>query len=404
MENRANVITELRKKWEQMSPFLDERSRRIWTGVESRQIGLGGKTILHEATGMSRRAIAKGEQEMASRATVDKRIRRAGGGRKRKTEKIPNLVERLEDLVEPYTKGDPVRPLRWTSKSTHKLSAELKSEGISVSHKTVGRILENLNYSLQLNRKEKEGGEHTDRDAQFEFINNKVEQFISGGKAAVSVDTKKKENIGNYKNGGREYHKSGEAPKVKVYDFIDKELGKVAPYGVYDMGLNKGWVNVGISSDTAAFAVNSIRSWYCQMGQAQYAKTDSLLITADCGGSNSHRGRLWKVELQKLADEIHKTIHVCHFPPGTSKWNKIEHKMFCFITMNWRGKPLISQQTVVQLISNTTTKSGLTIKAALDENTYQKGITVSDEELAKVNLVEEKFHGEWNYKIEPNII
>jgi transposase len=402
MENRANVITELRKKWEQMSPFLDERSRRIWTGVESRQIGLGGKTILHEATGMSRRAIAKGEQEMASRATVDKRIRRAGGGRKRKTEKIPNLVERLEDLVEPYTKGDPVRPLRWTSKSTHKLSAELKSEGISVSHKTVGRILENLNYSLQLNRKEKEGGEHTDRDAQFEFINNKVEQFISGGKAAVSVDTKKKENIGNYKNGGREYHKSGEAPKVKVYDFIDKELGKVAPYGVYDMGLNKGWVNVGISSDTAAFAVNSIRSWYCQMGQAQYAKTDSLLITADCGGSNSHRGRLWKVELQKLADEIHKTIHVCHFPPGTSKWNKIEHKMFCFITMNWRGKPLISQQTVVQLISNTTTKSGLTIKAALDENTYQKGVTVSDGELAKVNLVGEKFHGEWNYRIEPN--
>lgn len=402
MGNRDNVITELRQKWEQISPFLDERSRRIWTGVESMQIGIGGKTLLHEATGMSRRSIANGEQEIASRAEFDKGIRRAGGGRKRKAEKIPNLVERVEALVEPYTKGDPMRPLRWTSKSTHKLSAELKSEGISVSHNTVGSILQSLDYSLQLNRKEKEGGEHPDRNAQFEFINDKVGRFVKEGNAAISVDTKKKENIGNYKNNGREYHKSGEAPKVKVYDFIDEKLGKVAPYGVYDIGSNKGWVNVGISCDTAAFAVNSIRRWYNQMGKAGYGGTGHLLITADCGGSNSHRGRLWKVELQKLADEISKTIHVCHFPPGTSKWNKIEHKMFCFITMNWRGKPLISQQTVVQLISSTTTKSGLTIKAELDETVYQKGVVVSDEELAKVNLITEKFHGEWNYRIEPN--
>ena len=402
MGNRENVITELRQKWEQISPFLDERSRRIWTGVESSQIGVGGKTILHEATGMSRRSIARGEREEASHGKGGERIRCVGGGCKLKAEKIPNLVERIEALVEPHTKGDPMRPLRWTSKSTHKLSEELKSEGISVSHNTVGSILQSLDYSLQLNRKEKEGGEHPDRNAQFEFINNKVGRFIKEGNAAISVDTKKKENIGNYKNNGREYHKKGEAPKVKVYDFIDEKLGKVAPYGVYDIGSNKGWVNVGISSDTAAFAVNSIRRWYHQMGKTVYGGTDSLLITADCGGSNSHRGRLWKVELQKLADEIGKTIHVCHFPPGTSKWNKIEHKMFCFITMNWRSEPLISRQTVVQLIGSTTTKSGLTIKAELDEAVYQKGVVVSDEELAKVNLIPEKFHGEWNYQIEPN--
>lgn len=408
MKNRAILIQELKLKWEQVSPYLDERSKRIWAGAESRQIGAGGKAILHEATGLNRRTISKGEQELSIRAAagagVGKRIRKEGGGRKRQTEKVPILAERIEELVEPHTKGDPMRPLRWTSKSTYKLSEQLKSEGLEASPNTVGSILEKLNYSLQLNRKEKEGGEHADRDAQFEHINDKVEQFLSEGKAAISVDTKKKENIGSYKNGGREYHKAGAAPVVKVYDFIDEQLGKVAPYGVYDIGLNKGWVNVGISSDTAAFAVNSIRRWYYQMGQADYEKKDEILITADCGGSNSHRGRLWKVELQKLADEIQKTIYVCHFPPGTSKWNKIEHKMFCFITMNWRGEPLISQQTVVQLIGNTTTESGLKIKAAIDENMYKKGIIISDAELKRVNLVPDKFHGEWNYKIEFNKI
>lgn len=406
MENKAKIIEDLKWKWEQIFPYMDERSRRIWAGAESRTLGRGGKGIVHEATGLDWKTIGKGEQEIMSRTSrqvaVRESIRQAGGGRKRKTEQIPNLAGRLEELVAPHTKGDPVRPLRWTSKSTYKLSEALRKEGISASPKTVGSILESMDYSLQLNRKEKEGGEHPDRDAQFEFINKKVVQFIAEGKAAVSVDTKKKENIGNYKNGGREYHEEGKAPEVKVYDFIDKELGKVAPYGVYDIGSNKGWVNVGVSSDTAEFAVNSIRKWYYRMGQASYGQTDALLITADCGGSNSNRARLWKVELQKLADEIHKAIHVCHLPPGTSKWNKIEHRMFCFITMNWRGKPLISQQTVVQLIGNTTTNSGLEIQAEIDENIYEKGMKVSDEALAKVNLVADEFHGEWNYTINPN--
>lgn len=385
---------------------MDERSKRILAGAESQAIGVGGKAIVHEATGLDWKTIGKGEQELASRRNIEgdvgKPIRQPGGGRKQKTEHVPSLAGRLEALVEPHTKGDPVRPLRWTSKSTYKLSEELKREGISASPNTIGSILAKLDYSLQLNRKEKEGGKNTDRNEQFEFINNKVAQFISEGKAAISVDTKKKENIGEYKNGGREYHKNGKAPQVKVYDFIDEKLGKVAPYGVYDIGSNKGWVNVGVSSDTAEFAVNSIRKWYYRMGQTDYRDTGELLITADGGGSNSTRSRLWKVELQTLADEIQKTIHVCHLPPGTSKWNKIEHKMFCFITMNWRGKPLISQQAVVQLIGNTTTKSGLKIQAELDENTYIKGIVVSDEALEKVNLTEAKFHGEWNYSIAPN--
>jgi len=406
MENRAKLIEDLRQKWTEVYPYLDERSKRILAGAESKAIGVGGKAIVHEATGLDWKTISKGEQEIASRrATEDgvgKSIRQPGGGRKRKTEQEPSLEERLEALVEPHTKGDPMRPLRWTSKSTYKLSEELKAEGISASPNTIGNILANLDYSLQLNRKEKEGGKNIDRNAQFEFINDKVAQFILEGKAAISVDTKKKENIGEYKNGGREYHKSGKAPQVKVYDFKDEKLGKVAPYGVYDIGSNKGWVNVGVSSDTAEFAVNSIRKWYYRLGQADYRNTDELLITADGGGSNGTRSRLWKVELQKLADEIQKTIHVCHLPPGTSKWNKIEHKMFCFITMNWRGKPLISQQAVVQLIGNTTTKNGLMIQAELDENTYKKGIIVSDEALEKVNLIADKFHGEWNYSIIPN--
>jgi len=385
---------------------LDERSKRILAGAESKAIGAGGKAIVHEATGLDWKTIQKGENEISSRSIgegeASKAIRRPGGGRKQKTEQIPSLEERLETMVGPHTKGDPVRPLRWTSKSTYKLSEELEREGISVSPNTVGKVLTKLDYSLQLNRKEKEGGSHADRDAQFEFINDKVVRFISEGKAAISVDAKKKENIGEYKNGGREYHKSGKAPQVKVYDFTDEKLGKVAPYGVYDIGSNKGWVNVGVSSDTAEFAVNSIRRWYYRMGQAEYRDTDELLITADGGGSNGSRSRLWKVELQKLANEIRKTIHICHLPPGTSKWNKIEHKMFCFITMNWRGQPLISRQVVVQLIGNTTTKSGLIIKAELDENGYKKGIIVSDEEFEKVNLIEDKFHGEWNYIIAPN--
>lgn len=295
-----------------------------------------------------------------------------------------------------------MRPLRWTSKSTYKLSEQLNAEGFQISPNTVGSILKGLEYSLQLNRKEKEGGEHEDMDAQFEHINKQIELFHSQGNATISVGTKKKEKICNYKNGGQEYHRKGQAPKVKVHDFKDEELGKVAPYGIYDIGMNKGMANMGISNDTAAFAVNSIRTWYYQMGQPVNGKTEDIMITADCGGSNSNRCRLWKAELQKPANEIRKTIHVNHLPPGTNKWNKIEHKMLCFITMNWRWKPLITHQAVIQLIGNTTTKSGLTIKAILDENTYKKGIKVNDEELQKVNTTADKFHGEWNYKIAPD--
>jgi len=402
MQNRSNLLEALKQKWLVMSTLLDERGKRLWTATEAQQIGWGGVSLLSEATGMMRKTISKGIRELSSGVSNDGRVRNEGGGRKSKKELLPDLVDQLELLVQPHTKGDPMRALRWTSKSTYKLSAQLQSMGYEVSAKTVGRLLKEQNYSLQLNRKEKESSNHKDRDAQFKFINDKVTRFLHSGKAAISVDTKKKENIGNYKNSGREYHKKGNAPKVKVHDFKDKKLGKVAPYGIYDIAINKGWVSVGVSSDTAEFAVNSIRNWWYQMGAPLYSHTSEILITADGGGSNSSRSRLWKFWLQKLSDEINKTIHVCHFPPGTSKWNKIEHKMFCFITENWRGKPLISRQVVVQLIAHTTTKSGLTVRAVLDENEYQTGIKVSDQELEKVNLTKESFHGEWNYTISQN--
>lgn len=402
MENISVSVEILRKKWLSIFSYLDERSRRIWAGTEALQLGHGGRTLVHQATGLDWKTIAKGIAEVKSNAPVSPRLRKKGGGRKNISHAQPGLEQRLEELVAFHTKGDPMRPLIWTSKSTSKLAAQLEGEGFSISSGTVGNILKALDYSLQLNRKEKEGGEHEDRDAQFEHINNQIILFQSQGKATLSVDTKKKENIGNFKNGGQAYHKKGEAPKVKVHDFKDKKLGKVAPYGIYDIGMNNGMVNVGISSDTAAFAVNSIRTWYYEMGQSTYETTDEIMITADCGGSNSNRNKLWKVELQKLANEINKTIYVSHLPPGTSKWNKIEHKMFCFISMNWKGVPLITHQTVIQLISNTTTQKGLTIKAVLDQNTYEKAIKISDEELGRVNITPHEFHGEWNYKIKPN--
>jgi len=399
MKTSSELEKDLSEKWTVLLPLLNERSKRIWAGTEAKVIGHGGISLLEKVTGLTRKTISKGIKEINMGLLEDSPIRASGGGRKSKQLIYPDLLSQLDLLVSPHTKGDPMNPLRWTSKSTHKLAKELQVQGYEITSKTVGRLLKQQDYSLQLNRKEKEGNANKDRDAQFKFLNKKVAKFIRSGNAAISVDTKKKENIGNYKNSGREYHKKGEAPKVKVHDFKDKKLGKVAPYGIYDIGVNKGWVSVGISSDTAQFAVNSIRTWWYEMGEAIYGDTSEILITADGGGSNSSRSRLWKVELQKLANEIRKNIHVCHFPPGTSKWNKIEHKMFCFITQNWRGKPLISRQTVVQLIANTTTKSGLIIKAALDENDYQTGIKVTDEELAKVNLKKYKFRGEWNYSI-----
>jgi len=397
-------VERIRRKWELVSIQLDERSRRIWAGVEALSYGYGGIKLVHLATGMSEHTIRRGKAESQNpkpEVTLD-RVRAEGGGRKSKVDENPALLEQIEDLIQPHTKGDPMSPLRWTSKSTYRIAAELEQKGCPIHPDTVGNILKAQDYSLQLNRKEKESKQHEDRDAQFHHINERVKSQIESGRAAISVDTKKKELVGAFKNGGREYHPKGEAPRVNVHDFPDKKLGKVAPYGVYDIDVNEGWVSVGVSHDTAAFAVNTIREWWYNMGCERYQNTDRLLITADSGGSNSSRSRLWKVELQKLANELNMIIEVSHLPPGTSKWNKIEHKMFCFISKNWRGTPLITKQAVVQLIANTTTKSGLKIMSALDEREYQKGIKISDKEVESVNIKPNDFHGEWNYSIFPD--
>jgi Rhodopirellula transposase DDE domain len=393
----------LRERFQRIAQHLDEKARRLWCANEAIAIGFGGVSYVAMATGVSRTTITEGTKEIKGRKDVPKEgIRRTGGGRKRKTERDEHLTQDVEKLVSPHTRGDPERPLRWSSKSTRKIADELNGTKKRASHSLVSRILSGLGYSLQANRKTDEGTkDNPDRDAQFQFINEKTKTFQKKECPILSVDTKKKENIGNFKNSGKEYSKKGEPEKVNVYDFLDTIKGKVAPYGVYDLTKNKGWVSVGISSDTAAFAVNSIRTWWHAMGKQEYPHAKEMLITADCGGSNGYRVRLWKIELQKLAAELNMTIHVSHFPPGTSKWNKIEHKLFCFISKNWRGKPLIDRATVVQLIGRTTTKTGLTVQARLDENQYAKGIKVSDEELSAVKLEKDDFHGEWNYTIHP---
>jgi hypothetical protein len=352
---------------------------------------------------MSRTTITLGTKEMKDGTTLPKeRIRRTGGGRKLTTTTDITLTSDIELLVEPATRGDPERPLKWTSKSTRHIADELNTKETRASHSLVSRILSTLGYSLQANKKTYEGKkDNPDRDAQFTYIGEKTKQFQKNSHPVISVDCKKKENLGNFKNNGREYHKKGIPEKVKVYDFIDEELGKVSPYGVYDLSQNTGWVNVGVSSDTAAFAVNAIRTWWNTMGKDMYRKTTQLFVTADCGGSNGYRVRLWKTELQKLATEIGVVIHVSHFPPGTSKWNKIEHRLFSFITKNWRGKPLLDRATVVNLIGSTKTKKGLRVNACLDEGIYQTGIKVSDTELCAVKLEKDTFHGEWNYSIRP---
>ncbi len=394
---------QLRAEYFVLSPDFNERARRRWAGFQARKLGHGGKAIVHRATGISYPTIRKGIQEITSGEEVNRgRLRQPGGGRKSIVDKQPGLVKALQDLVESTTRGDPESSLRWTCKSVRNIQQALIDQGYNLSHQTVSVLLAEQGYSLQANRKTKEGSDHPDRDAQFCFINDKVKDFQHSRQPVISVDTKKKELIGEYKNGGREYHKKGQAPQVNVYDFLDKEKGKAAPYGVYDLDKNKGWVSVGISSDTAEFAVNSIRRWWFEMGKDTYEGTTALYINADGGGSNGARNRLWKRELQKLANELKMDLHVSHFPPGTSKWNKIEHRMFSFISTNWRGKPLLDTATIVNLISNTTTKTGLEIKAALDENIYQKGIKVSDEDFQKINLHKDSFHGEWNYIIKPN--
>ena len=403
---KIKAIQVIGKEYSEIRYSLDERRVRVWCAAKARaydrENGRGGVMIVHQSTGVSRRRIYAGLEEIQSTSRLNKeRVRNFGGGRKKIIDKQPKILEALENLVEPYTRGDPETPLRWTSKSTYKLAEELVAQGYSVSHTKVSKLLAELNYSLQSNRKSNEGKQHVDRNAQFEWINEQVKNFHRKNQPAISVDTKKKENIGNYKNPGREYSRKGNPTKVETYDFPSKDLGKAIPYGVYDLKENEGWVSVGINHDTAEFAVNAIRRWYKEMGRNIYPKIKSLLITADGGGSNGHRVRLWKRELQKLSNELAIDITVCHYPPGTSKWNKIEHRMFSFITKNWRGKPLIDRQTVVELIGNTTTKSGLKIKAVLDESVYQKGIKITDEEMQSLNIERLDFHGEWNYKIKP---
>ena len=385
---------------------MDERMRRQWAAAEAKSYGWGGVRAVSGATGLSPNTIAKGLAELATReenptAAIELRLRAPGAGRKRCTQADTELPAALERLVDPATRGDPESPLRWTCKSTTQLAGELTRQGHPVSPSTVGRLLKAAGYSLQGNRKTKEGGDHPDRNAQFEHITATVRGFQKRGQPVISVDTKKKELIGNFKNGGREWHPKGEPEEVKVHDFMDKKLGKAIPYGVYDLTQNEGWVSVGTDHDTARFAAEAIRRWWGNMGAKRHRGATQLLITADGGGSNSSRCRLWKVALQDLASELDMPIHVCHFPPGTSKWNKIEHRMFCRITQNWRGRPLVSHEVIINLIASTTTEQGLRIKAELDTATYPLGTKVTDEELDTVKIKRHKFHGDWNYSIRP---
>jgi len=395
-------------KFQALSGRLDEATLRMWAATEARSLGRGGISAVAKAIGMSRTTIHTGLAELkaAAVATESKsetrsRIRATGGGRKKLTAKDAALLQDLDALVEPTSRGDPMSPLRWTCKSTYRLADELQRMGHAVSQRTVCHLLTQMDYSLQSTRKTREGGQHEDRDAQFAHIAQMVAAYQAGSEPVISVDTKKKELIGDFKNAGKEWQPKGTPEEVRVHDFIDPDLGKVAPYGVYDLTANAGWVNVGIDHDTAEFAVESIRRWWREMGEETYPCARRLLITADCGGSNGHRVRLWRRELQKLADQLDLTIQVCHFPPGTSKWNKIEHRMFCHITANWPDRPLISRQVVVNLIGCTTTHDGLRIKAGLDENAYTKGTKVTDEELANLAIERDAFHGEWNYRLLP---
>ncbi|NUQ08611.1 MAG: ISAzo13 family transposase [Phycisphaerae bacterium] len=381
---------------------MDERGRRQWAAAEAQELGWGGVSAVARATRLSRTTITAGLRELelpaAQRVVEGMRVRRPGGGRKALIETDPGLPAALEALIEPVTRGDPESPLRWTCKSTRRLADELTRERHPVSVNTVATLLRQAGYSLQANRKTREGASHPDRNAQFEHINRQVWRFQDRDQPAISVDTKKKELIGDFKNGGREWRPRGKPEEVRVHDFLDKELGKAIPYGVYDMINNQGWVSVGIDHDTAQFAVNSIRRWWRRMGRRRFPRAAELLITTDGGGSNSPRSRLWKVSLQSLADELGLRLHVCHFPPGTSKWNRIEHRLFSFITKNWRGRPLVTHQAVVSLIAGTTTRTGLIVKAALDTNRYDTAIKVTDDQL---RLTPHPFHGEWNYTLTP---
>jgi transposase len=394
--------SEIGIRFQMLSPFLNERTRRLAAAAEAAAIGRGGISLTARATGVSRRAIRTGLAQLRSTETSGSdRIRRMGGGRRKTTATDATLKSDLERLIDPVTRGDPESPLRWTCKSVRKLAEELQGMGHATSRRMVAELLHGLGYSLQANRKTLEGKSHPDRNAQFEHINAKVQAALKAGEPVISVDAKKKELVGDFKNAGREWQPEGQPELVRVYDFLIPELGRDTPYGIYDMARNSGWVNVGTDHDTAAFAVASIRRWWYSMGKANYPRAERLLITADGGGSNGSRVRLWKAELQRLADETELEITVCHFPPGTSKWNKIEHRLFSFISQNWRGKPLVSHEAIVNLIAATTTKTGLKVSCELDQNAYPSGIKVSKKEMEAINLRREAFHGEWNYTISP---
>jgi hypothetical protein len=402
----AQLIARIRRKFRQLQGALNERSRRLWAASEALEIGWGGVTAVAEATRMSQTTVRSGIAELKTprrgrTALSPERIRRSGGGRRRATINDPQLLPTLDALVEPTSRGDPESALRWTIKSTRTLAEELTRRAHPTSYRTVATLLGHAGYSLQSNRKTREGASHPDRNAQFEYLNAAVTTFLNHGQPAISVDTKKKELVGDFKNGGRDWRPRGQPEEVRVHDFQDALLGKAIPYGVYDILNNQGWVSVGIDHDTAAFAVNTIRRWWKRMGRRRFPNARELLVTADSGGSNSARCRLWKVALQELADDTNLKITVAHLPPGTSKWNKIEHRLFSFITQNWRGQPLASLQTIVELIGHTRTSTGLTVRAELDRNTYPKGIKVPDEQLEQVQLKPHVFHSEWNYTIVP---
>ena len=396
------VVEWIRSKFENLASHLTERARRRWAAVEAASLGRGGIAVVARATGISDRTIRSGIEELEhGEPLLQGRQRRPGGGRKHAVVSDPELQDTLEQLVEPTTRGDPQSLLKWTCKSTRDLSKELRKRGHRASPSTVCRLLKACGYSLQSNRKTVEGKQHPDRDAQFNYINRRVQAQQRAGQPAISVDAKKKETIGNHKNPGRTWRPKGKPVEVETHDFPDPRKGKAVPYGVYDIQNNEAWVSVGISGDTAQFAVAAIREWWKRLGRRRYKVVRRLLITADSGGSNSARGRLWKLELQRLADALGIEIEVCHFPPGTSKWNKIEHRLFCHITRTWRGQPLETYEIIVHLIGSTKTKTGLEVHAQLDQRTYKKGIKVSTQELASVNLKKHAFHGDWNYTIKP---
>lgn len=389
------------QRWEADGSKRDERGRRVFAASEARAAGRGGLAAVSAITGLARSTIGRGLKDLDAPPLAHGRVRREGGGPRPLTDRDPTLLSDLERLVAPATRGDPERPLLWVSKSLDKLAAALTDKGHAISPNSVRKLLVGLGFSRQSNRKADEGSRHPDRDAQFEHINGKVIAARATGQPVISVDTKKKELIGNFRNGGTDYRPKGDPRRVKVHDFEDKRLGKVAPYGVYDLAADEGWVSVGITADTAEFAVASIRTWLARMGRGRYPQARELTITADCGGSNGSRVRLWKRELQRFADESGLVLHVHHYPPGTSKWNRIEHRLFCHITQNWRGCPLTDRRAVIELIGATTTRSGLKVECALDTRTYQKGVKVTNAEMASINITGDAFHPEWNYTINP---